>query len=93
MSKENKVDSKKISALTEEEKEFVYREREKMYGMMDARIHLIEYFDDDEKFVDAQYDEGDYQYLWELFEAARDCNRAENDVWAEVVEKYMEIPF
>ena len=83
------VDMQKIELLTSEERELVYRQVQKQYRMEDAHIHLIDYYDGDEKKVDEIYDDGDFENLADEFiYEAEDCNRAENDVWAGLVEHY-----
>jgi len=50
-------------------------------GFSRGRIH--------EKKVDEIYDDGDFENLADEFiYDAEDCNRAENDVWAGLVEHY-----
>lgn len=84
------VDMQKIELLTPEEREYIYRQRQKEYRMEDARNHLIEYYDDDEEKVDELYDDGDFENLADEFiYEAEDCNRAENDVWAGLVADYV----
>ena len=67
--------------LTYAELEEAYREHERQYLMEDA-IRQCEENDH------ANADETDYNALIELFMKHKDCNRADNDVWEEIINRY-----
>lgn len=72
---------KEVEALTPEQLEHAYRIQERKYRLQDAERHVS-----DAGYAD-EFDEGDFEMLADIFEAEADCNRPENEVWAEIVEK------
>ena len=69
--------------------EKVYRRRDRMYRLEDARRQIADYLDvaEDELCVP---DGMDLEVLVERFEETQDCNVPENDTWQNVIGEYME---
>lgn len=68
--------------------EKIYRRRDKIYLLEDAKRQVAEYLDMDEE--EACVPEGmDLEVLVERFEDAQDCNVAENTTWQTLIRDYM----
>lgn len=75
---------KEVEALSPEQIEYAYRIQERKYRLQDAERHVS-----DAGYAN-EFDSGDLEMLADLYEAEMDCNRPENEVWAEIVEKAYE---
>ena len=72
---------KEVEALSPDQIEYAYRIQERKYRVQDAERHVS-----DAGYA-GEFDDSDYEMLADIFEAEADCNRPENEVWAEIVEK------
>lgn len=71
-----------------ERDEKVYRRRDRMYLLEDAKQQLADYLDEEED--ELQIPDGvDLDVLVERFKDAQDCNVPYNDTWQNVVREYM----
>lgn len=76
--------------LTSQEVEQAFRERLKMYEMEDAHCQTTEYLRLAHIKLPRKLNENDYEEMTQMFDDYQDCNYAENDVWRNVVQEYIE---
>lgn len=74
-----------IIHLTNDERKAIYREQERLFLLEDVKRHVDEYVDN----MELSFTNDDYELLVDQFINARDCNRAENDVWEMVIYSYI----
>lgn len=67
----------------------IYRRRDRMYLLEDAKRQVADYLDIGEDDISVP-DGMDLDVLIERFENAQDCNVAENVTWQNLIREYME---
>lgn len=77
-----------VDGLSKEQLDAAYWKRERMFHIEDAMQQTQEYMYLNNCVVD--FDHGDFEVLAERFEENHDCNVADNVLWQNIIEEYVE---
>ena len=77
-----------LSKLTDVQIEVIYRYQKNKYQLEDAKAHFADYNENGDMFPRFEPDKKDYQDMVDAYNKQHDCNIAENDLWASIIEDY-----
>ena len=76
--------------ISEDNAEEIYKEKELAYLIQDAENHCDEYLEsNNDSNVKIVFNNDDYEALAKLFLDKKDCNVADNETWACIIQEYI----